>query len=55
MENIENIDEKVEEIYRQKKYSCAGYMCVVATTCYSEEEKKKICCQCLKNRILYGN
>lgn len=31
-----------------KHNHCAGFLCTVATTCYPEEERKKICCNCIK-------
>lgn len=37
---IDRIDEKSEH--------CRGYLCTVATTYYPEEERKKICSNCIK-------
>lgn len=32
-----------------KSQHCMGYICTVATTYYPEEERKRICCNCIKN------
>ena len=46
------IDSYINDLYETKAYSCGGYMCTVATTCYEPEEQKKICTGCLKSRFL---
>lgn len=48
----ETFRQKAEKMYRKKNYSCAMYMCVVATTCYSAKERKKICVDCLTKRLM---
>lgn len=42
--------EEATEKYRNNDYSCAGYFCTVATTCYEPEEQERICVRCIMER-----
>ena len=42
----------VDIIYKRKAYSCGGYMCTVATTCYEPEKKAEICKRCITRRLI---
>lgn len=42
--------QEAEEMYDSHNYSCGGYFCTVATTCYEPEKKREICVSCIMDR-----
>lgn len=44
---IDNMADFIDEV-DTKNLHCRGYICTVATTCYEEAERKRICRSCIK-------
>lgn len=49
-ETINKMADFIDEVDTKNKH-CAGLLCTVATTCYPEEERKRICCSCIKQQF----